>query len=79
MIFFALALSWVKELTEVVKPNAQRLFLSFNKEKNENGKLISAVQIKGFPGKDLVNIPLTPVLYDLLYTFAEKRKTSCFI
>lgn len=76
MIFFALALSWVKELTEVVKPKVERLFLSFSKEKNENGKLISAVQMKGFPGKDLVKIPLTPVLYELLRTFAEKRKTN---
>jgi len=38
MIFFALALSWVKELAENVIPDSSRLFIQFQKNKLSTGK-----------------------------------------
>ncbi len=74
MIFFALALSWVKELTEIVKPDPNKLLLNFEKRKNEKGKIQSFLNLKGFPGKDNLSIQLTPALFDLLLNFAKHRK-----
>jgi hypothetical protein len=73
MIFFALALSWVKELSENVIPDARHLFLHFSVQKNEQGRMAHLVEVKGFPGDQDRRIVLTPNTFDLLLTFAKKR------
>ena len=74
MIFFALALSWVKELSENVLPEIQYLKLRFLKEKNEEGKLEQFVFIRGLPGTDQRKVVLTPALFELFFTFAARKK-----
>ena len=74
MIFFALALSWVKELAENIIPPSHQLFLTFVKQKNEKGRYDQKVIIKGFPGANERSINFTPTLYELFLTFAERRK-----
>lgn len=66
MLFFALALSWVKELTETVIPEPHQLKFLFPKNKQ-------IVNIKGFPGYEDRVVELTPALYKLLRTFAERK------
>lgn len=66
MLFFALALSWVKELTETLIPESHNLKLTFPYGKQ-------AVNIKGFPGYESRVVELTPALYKLLRTFAERK------
>ncbi|MCB0630851.1 MAG: hypothetical protein R2824_35225 [Saprospiraceae bacterium] len=73
MIFFALALSWVKELAENVIPDARQLFLQFRVQKTEQGRLTHLVQVRGFPGNQERRIVFTPTTFDLFLTFAKKR------
>lgn len=73
MIFFALALSWVKELAENVIPEARQLFLQLKIQKTEKGRLLHMVNITGFPGSNERRIALTPTTFDLLLNFATKR------
>ena len=74
MIFFALALSWVKELSESVIPIAQHLKIDFSNLKLSGGKKEQSVSFKGFPGNSERRITLTPALFNLLLKFAERRK-----
>ncbi len=74
MIFFALALSWVKELTENVLPEAGQLFLRFDRQKLNNGKLQHLVHLGGLQGSEERQIALTPALFNLLYKFAQRKK-----
>ncbi|GJM31185.1 MAG: hypothetical protein DHS20C18_01860 [Saprospiraceae bacterium] len=76
MIFFALALSWVKELSENVIPSADRLFVRLEQKKNEQGKFENIVQLQGIPEKNNQFIQLTPALYELLLKFASRRKET---
>ena len=73
MIFFALALSWVKELAENVIPTSQDLFINLQKSNTSSGKLEHCVYLKGFPGSDQRKVILTPALYDLLEQFAKRK------
>ena len=73
MIFFALALSWVKELAENVLPEPAHLFLKFDKQKLASGKFQHIVHLKGMPGKDERIISLTPALFNLFHKFADKK------
>ena len=73
MIFFALALSWVKELAENIIPSAEHLFLSMRKQKNDKGRFEHLVNLKGIPGNRGEDILLTPAMYDLLFRFAQKK------
>ncbi|MBR9855699.1 MAG: hypothetical protein GYB37_14160 [Algicola sp.] len=73
MLFFALALSWVKELTETVIPTAHQLQLYFKRRNNSADPNKCEVTLKGFPGQADRVISLTPALYKLLKTFAERR------
>jgi len=73
MLFFALALSWVKELTETVIPETYQLKLLFTKRPNSSGPNNYKVTLKGFPGHGDRSVTLTPALYRLLKTFAERR------
>ncbi len=74
MLFFALALSWVKELSENILPAANQLFLNFKKEKNKDGKLKHLVAINGFTSIDKRIIVLSPALYELFLKFALRKK-----
>ena len=76
MIFFALALSWVKELAENIIPPTHQLFLTFVKLKNEKGRFENSVIINGFPGSRERKINFTPTLYELFLKFAERRKSG---
>lgn len=73
MLFFALALSWVKELTENVIPNSNRLTLKLFINKESPSKLRRFAQINGIPGLDSEPISLSPSNYDLLLRFAKSR------
>lgn len=76
MMFFALALSWVKELAENVIPDASSLSLHLTQATLKDGKLSRQLMIKGMPGHVNGQINLTPSMYDLLYTFIERRMTG---
>lgn len=71
MIFFALALSWVKELSENIIPPAHNLMLSFIRIKKDN-KYVNQVLLSGIPGKT-EPIKLTPSLFELFLTFAARK------
>ncbi len=73
MIFFALALSWVKELAENVLPEPTHLFLKFDKQKLATGKFQHLVHIKGMPGKEERVVSLTPTMFNLFHKFADKK------
>ncbi|WP_431124923.1 hypothetical protein [Flagellimonas flava] len=74
MLFFALALSWVKELAENIIPKSAHLSLVFSKEKDISGKWMSTVVLNGFPGTKERKIVLTPKLHSLLLEFAQRCK-----
>ncbi len=76
MLFFALALSWVKELSENILPPASQLFLYFSKEKSSDQKLNYNVIIKGIPGSEKRIVLLTPALYELFLKFAIRKKEN---
>jgi len=76
MIFFALALSWVKEISENIIPNVEDLKLAFKKEKNQNGKFIHQVEIDGLIDQTKKLIKLTPGNYELLFSFAKRKKEA---
>ena len=69
MLFFALALSWVKELSENVIPVSEQLKIVFGKKER-------SVELKGFPGDSERKVVLSPVSFDLLYKFAERKKNG---
>ncbi|OUS02853.1 hypothetical protein A9Q86_02045 [Flavobacteriales bacterium 33_180_T64] len=76
MLFFALALSWVKELSENIIPEAKGLYLYFEKHKNNSGKYEHYVSLKGLPGNTKRKVKLTPASYELFLKFAHKRKSG---
>ncbi len=71
MLFFALALSWVKELAEHIIPEPESLFLAFTNS-NTLGKA-NYVSLIGIPGVEQTRFSLTPALYDLLLKFARNK------
>lgn len=73
MIFFALALSWAKELAENVVPGSNHLHLKLQRNKLPSGKIEHLVFLKGFPGAEKREVSLTPALFELLHTFAQRR------
>ncbi|MCB0704273.1 MAG: hypothetical protein KDC34_03150 [Saprospiraceae bacterium] len=76
MIFFALALSWVKELAENIIPEPRQFHLVFERVKEDSGKFVGQVSLNGIPGKTPQIIPLTPALFEVFLAFAERQKTS---
>lgn len=74
MIFFALALSWVKDLAENIIPASSRLGLHFFRSKSGD-KVVSQVLISGIPIKTDA-VKLSSSLFDLLLTFALRRETE---
>ncbi len=75
MIFFALALSWVKELSENVIPSSERIGLGFE-SKRRNDTIERSVIFEGFLGGAARKVSLTTSQYDLMYHFAETRKNE---
>lgn len=75
MLFFALALSWVKELAENIIPSSNQLFLKFSKEKLGD-KIERIVFIKGLPGAKERKVNLTPALYNLFLKFATEKQSD---
>jgi len=71
MLFFALALSWVKELSENMIPPANGIGISFNSTK-EDDKIIYHVVLSGIKGKGKP-IKLSPAMFELFSTFAIKK------
>lgn len=74
MLFFALALSWVKELAENVIPDSEHFHIRFKKRRTENEKLEQAVFLKGLPGGAERKVQLTPAMYELFLKFAQRKK-----
>jgi len=73
MIFFALALSWVKELAENVVPKAEQLLMKFFRDKTETGKYEQGIQLQGLPKSMNERIRLTPASFELLNKFAQRK------
>lgn len=76
MIFFALALSWVKELVENLIPHSHDISLQFHRKKTPNGKLMNSIEFMGFPGSQSRVVEMTPSLFELMHTFAQRRKSQ---
>ncbi len=75
MIFFALALSWVKELSENTIPEVSSISMSFEVNR-QNGKIERMVYLRGFPGSEVRKIMLTASQHELLHRFATFRKSE---
>ena len=73
MIFFALAMSWVKELAENIIPTAKDIFLNLRLVKNGDGKFEHIAHVKGFPGKEDQDIKLSPANFKLLELFVKRK------
>ena len=71
MIFFALALSWVKDLTEILQIGINDLSLKFDLENKKENR--HKVAISGINNLNNDYLKLTRGQYNLLKTFAEKR------
>ena len=76
MIFFALALSWVKELTEQISRSEGRLVLSLRKVLDHQGRMTRTARIEGIQGQQAQDVMLSTAPFELLETFALKRKTG---
>jgi len=72
MIFFALALSWVKDLTERIQLKSSDLHLKLSKSKNGR-TILKSLSVKGLTGNDSKEFTLTNKNYDLLESFFQKR------
>jgi len=72
MLFFALALSWVKELAENSVPEASKLKMDFQVLRTD-GRMLRNVIFYGFPGNKERKVPLTALQYELLHRFAVVR------
>lgn len=68
MIFFALALSWVKELAEHVIPRPQDLQLHLIQSKSSEGKMEYQVRFFGIPNTNN-DFLISPALFELLQKF----------
>lgn len=76
MIFFALALSWVKELSENVIPDSDDMYIFISKNKLVSGKFEHLVFLKGFPGTEKRKVKLSPALYELLSKFVTRKLSN---
>ena len=72
MIFFALALSWVKELSERILLSSQNMFLTFLTSTKLKGKQANLVELSGFGVEKSKSVSLTQGSYNLLKLFANR-------
>lgn len=75
MIFFALALSWVKDLTDKIIANPLQVKLSMSIKKLANGKFTHLVSFNGL-FEENKEIAISPSHYQLLKKFVDKRKSN---
>ena len=75
MIFFALALSWVRELSENIIPSPRNLFLSLYHLKNDD-RYDHIVELKGLMDKEVRTIKLSSSSFELLSKFVKARMSS---
>ena len=73
MLFFALVMSWMKELSENPALLPQQLFLAFKRTRLASGKFGHEVQLTLPPHFHGNDIRLTRSRYNLLYKFAERK------
>lgn len=73
MLFFALAMSWVKELVENPLPLADKLYLSFSITKNDANTLERKVILEGYPNQPKRQLVLSRAPFELLLKFAQKK------
>ncbi|MEN0047369.1 MAG: hypothetical protein AAF806_09955 [Bacteroidota bacterium] len=74
MLFFALAMSWVKELVENPFPLASKLYLGFKLQKKDTGTLERQVVLEGYPNKMKSHLTLSRAPFELFLKFAQKKK-----
>ncbi len=72
MIFFALALSWVKEIAERPLLKASEILLSVIVSKDEQNRMAHKVRLGG-SGLKTREIPLSPANHELLKKFIEAK------
>ena len=72
MIFFALALSWVRELSENIIPSPSQIFLSLFHIKNDD-KYDHIVELRGLLDKEVRTIKLSSASFELLNKFVKAR------
>ncbi len=72
MIFFALALSWVKDLSEKLQINTQNVFLELKKQRTANGKYQHLVTLSGIL-EHHKQFQLTATHFNLLHKFAKAK------
>jgi len=75
MIFFALALSWVKDMAETLKAHSSALRLHVFQRKNEKGKSVFLLNLNGVFDEQK-DIAISKSQHELLVKFAQKRKDS---
>jgi len=74
MIFFALALSWIKDLTETLQLNTRDLSFDFALADNKENRHM--VGVSGINNLNNGKLKLTRGQYNLFKTFAEKRHAN---
>ncbi len=72
MIFFALALSWVKEIAENVIPDFKLISLDLSKVNDSDGKWKHEIKLTGLPGEPRI-FYVSKSNYELLELFVSKR------
>ena len=75
MIFFALALSWVKELSENTIPGTDHISLFFEVQR-KGDKVERIVSFGGFVGQGNRKVHLTSAQYELFHHFAQLRTSD---
>lgn len=73
MIFFALALSWVKDLTEKISSSSSEVFLKIFRIKKNEKSFVNKLSVRGFNGSKEKTIDLSNKNYDLLTKFLTKK------
>lgn len=75
MLFFALALSWIKDLSQKITGSSDLISLSMNQSKAASGKWKYQIQFQGLFDESK-ELHVSKTQYDLLAKFAEKRKAT---
>ncbi len=75
MIFFALALSWVKDVSQTLSANPNDIKLRISQKRDDQGKFEHLLQLSGIFSKEK-EIRISKSQHELLRKFAERRKGS---
>ena len=73
MLFFALALSWVKDLTESLHKSSGVTKMNLRSERQKNGKQVHTLALSGIFHQDK-ELSLSPTHFHLLKKFAQRLK-----